>query len=122
MRKFLLILLAFAISFSVDCRDLMTSKTICHLTKSKADISKPKCHQEKETSSKDCDCAKTKNISIQDSAKNFKTTVHIEFIFDSPLNTIRGLDISSNVFFSFIPKILSPLIAIFLTKTIHLLI
>jgi len=122
MRKFLLLLLAIAISFSFDCRDLMVSRTVCHLIKTQSPHTKPKCHQEKESSKEDCDCAKTKTTGIKDSSKDFKKTFRIEFAFDSPLNVLYGLDISSNVFCSLLPKILSPHPATSLVKTIYLLI
>ena len=122
MRNFFILLLAFAISFSFDCRDLMASKTVCHLIKTQDTNTKPKCHQEKESSKKDCDCAKTKTTSLQDSTKDLKKSFRIEFDFNSPLNVLCPLDISSNAFFSFVPKILSPHPKPSLLKTIHLLI
>lgn len=122
MRKILILLLAIAISFSFDCRDIMASKIVCHLIKIQSTHSKPKCHQEKDSSKKDCDCAKTKAISIEDSSKDLKKTFRIEFVFGSPLNVTCALDISSNAFFSFVPKILSPHPKPSPVKTIHLLI
>lgn len=122
MRNFLILLLAFAISFSFDCRDQMASKTVCHLIKTQDTNTKPNCHQEKESSKKDCDCAKTKTASIQDSTKDLKKSFRIEFVFNSPLNILCPLDISSNAFFSFVPKILSPHPKTSPLKTIHLLI
>ena len=88
MRNFFILLLAFAISFSFDCRDLMASKTVCHLIKTQDTNTKPKCHQEKESSKKDCDCAKTKTTSLQDSTKDLKKYFRIEFFFYYPLNVL----------------------------------
>ena len=121
MRKLLLLLLTFAIPFSVDCRDLMASEMVCcHLIKTQS--TKSNCHQEKESSKKDCDCAKTKSTSIEDTSKDLKKTLRIDLAFNSPLNVLRSLNISDNLFFSFVPKILSPHPKLSPLKTIRLLI
>ena len=125
MRKFLLIPLIFALSLSVECKDLMaSSKKICSFKKSVASLKSSPCHSKSSSkkSSSNCDCSDKKTVSIQKPGKDLKESLRLELVFCSPLNFSFSATIATNAWdyqcfhkFSLHSQI-SP------TKTIHLLI
>ena len=124
MRKAIILILSFAIPLSADCSDLITSNMVCHLAKTQSVSSKPKCHQKKESSNEDCECAKTKSKSLAESFKDLKATYRVKLVLDSPLNVLLNFNasVSSRALFTFVPITLSPQSKIPPLRTIHILI
>ena len=124
MKKFLPLLLIISMVFGIDCKDLMKFKDICIFKKNNIQSLKSHCHAKKENHSKSggCDCPDKKSVSIQDSAKNGKDFIKVQFIYYSPLNVLftfksllsTKISDTSNIY------LLDP--TNFPTKTIHLLI
>ncbi len=122
-RQVLILLLLFAIAISFDCKDLMTSNSICPLLKANVSlVKKSHCPKEKKKSSKDCSCPEKKSISISDSSKEIKETLRLELVFHSPVNIFYPLEIASNKYIFLWNKNLVSSSQISPTKTIHLLI
>ncbi len=122
MKKFITILLVFALFANIDCKDFMNSKRItCHLKKT-IESTKVNCHQQKKNSTKNCSCPEKKTISLQEPFKKTKGSISLELIFRSPLNIFYKVNFPDNAYLSLrIHKpynyyLFSP------TKTIHLLI
>jgi hypothetical protein len=121
MRKFITIILAFAILTSVDCKEFMNSKYItCHLKKTTESL-KVNCHSQTKKASKTCSCPEKKNLSLKESSKKIKEPVSLELISHSPLNTCFAIKPASNIYLS-LHHTISPHRLFSPIKTIQLLI
>jgi hypothetical protein len=124
MKKFLILVLAIAIAFSIDCKDLMNSNhIICPIQKkTKQTVNHANCHKSKKNATKDCSCPEKKTISLLESSKVIKNSISLELAFQAPVNFVLQLNLTQNKHYP--PLHLDILHIPFLspTKTIHLLI
>lgn len=85
MKKGITLVLAFALTLSIDCKELMNNtNVICPLQKKSLEQSP--CHsknQNKENTKQKCNCETSKNISVEQEIKN---PIRITLIAHSPRN------------------------------------
>lgn len=124
MKKFFTLLLAIAIAFSIDCKDLMNSNHIVCPTKKKTIqiVKLPKCHEAKKNTTKDCSCPEKKTISLFETSKQVTSSISLELAFKNPVNFIYPINLAPNTHFYLFQKKKKPLSFINPIKTIHLLI
>jgi hypothetical protein len=124
MKKFFTLLLAIAIAFSIDCKDLMNSNHIICPTKKKTiqTVKLSKCHETKKNTTKDCSCPEKKTISLFESSKLVKSSIFLELVFHAPVNFIYQIQFASNIHYPLFEKEIIPISFLIPTKTIHLLI
>ena len=108
MKKFLILVLAIAIAFSIDCKDLMNSNHIICPTK--------------KNNTKDCSCPEKKTISLLESSKLVKSSISLELVFHAPVNFIFPIQLASNMNYPQFQKEKVPVSFLNPVKTIHLLI
>ncbi|MBL0264664.1 MAG: hypothetical protein IPQ05_12485 [Leptospiraceae bacterium] len=124
MKKFLILVLAIAIAFSIDCKDLMNSNHIICPTKKKTiqAVKLPKCHETKKNTTKNCSCPEKKTISLPESSKLVKSSISLELVFHAPVNFIFPIQLASNMNYPQFQKEKVPVSFLNPVKTIHLLI
>ena len=124
MKKFFTLLLAIAIAFSIDCKDLINSNHIICPTKKKTIqvVKLPKCHETKKNTSKDCSCPEKKTISLFESSKLITSSISLELAFHAPVNFIFSIQFASNMHYPLFQKDKIPVSVLDPIKTIHLLI
>lgn len=124
MKKFFTLLLAIAIAFSIDCKDLMNSNHIICPTKKKTiqTVKLSKCHETKKNTTKDCSCPEKKTISLLEISKLVTSSISLELAFHSPVNFIFAIQLPSNMNYPLFQKEKIPVSLLNPVKTIQLLI